>query len=266
MTIENDVMNIALGLVVVLLAPTVGVFFLTSGVLVSSKQLLQILLFAWPATIFFGWLVLAAVSRGAVAARLNMTAWHSLSKVFHWVMALSILATTALMYYMVNIGDLTIPENRAEYSRLLKTHKSLGLLVLFLVAFRLIWNRWRVRPPLPQGMSVAQIRASKASHHFLYAAMFLVPLLGWMASMTYGGRTFFFGLFELPVWIPKNIDWANVLQPAHIWLAWGMLAVVGVHTLAALWHHFVKKDATLVQMLPSAFRSSSASKGATTKV
>ncbi|MGA0800831.1 MAG: cytochrome b, partial [Steroidobacteraceae bacterium] len=64
------------------------------------------------------------------------------------------------------------------------------------------------------------------------------------------GRTFFFGLFELPVWLPKNLEWANVLQPAHIWLAWGMLAVVGVHVVASLWHHFVKKDATLVQMMP----------------
>ncbi len=103
-------------------------------------------------------------------------------------------------------------------------------------------------------MSEAQITASKASHHFLYLAMFIVPLLGWMASMTYGGRTFFFGLFEMPVWLPKNIEWANILQPAHIWLAWGMLAVVGIHTLAALWHHFVKKDATLAQMLPDTGR------------
>jgi cytochrome b561 len=33
-----------------------------------------------------------------------------------------------------------------------------------------------------------------------------------------------------------------------------MLAVVGIHTLAALWHHFVKKDATLAQMLPDTGR------------
>jgi len=29
-----------------------------------------------------------------------------------------------------------------------------------------------------------------------------------------------------------------------------MLALVGVHILAALWHHFVNKDATLLQMFP----------------
>lgn len=238
----------------IVLAPLVGILALQSGVLVSTKQLLQILLFAWPATIVLGWVVLAAIARVGVNGRPGLRPWNPLSKLLHWVMALSILATTALMYYMVNIGDLTVEVNRAEYSRLLKTHKSLGLLVLFLVLLRFLWNRWKLRPPLPQGMSPAQRTASKASHHFLYLAMLVVPLLGWMASMTYGGRTFFFGLFELPVWLPKNIAWANILQPAHIWLAWGMLAVVGVHSLAALWHHFVKKDATLAQMLPDSAR------------
>lgn len=256
---ENTAMNTLLGVMVVVLAPAVGAILLQAGVFTSAKQLLQILLFAWPATIVVGWILLAAFAQDAVAERMNTLAWSALSKVFHWVMALSILATTALMYYMVNIGDLTIAVNRAEYSRLLKIHKSLGLLVLFLVVLRLIWNRWKSRPPLPQGMSAGQVLASKASHHFLYLSMLLVPLLGWMASMTYGGRTFFFGLFELPVWLPKNIDWANVLQPAHIWMAWGMLSVVGIHALAALWHHFIKKDATLVQMLPSSLRASKSS-------
>jgi cytochrome b561 len=241
-------------LVIFLIAPVVSVIALQSGVLVSLTQLLQILLFAWPATLVLGWIIFSLIARIGVNRRPGLRPWNPLSKIFHWVMALSILSTTALMYYMVNIGDLTVEVYRAEYSRLLKTHKSLGLLVLFLVLLRFAWNRWKPRPPLPDGMSAAQITASKASHHFLYLAMFIVPLLGWMASMTYGGRTFFFGLFEMPVWLPKNIEWANILQPAHIWLAWGMLAVVGIHTLAALWHHFVKKDATLAQMLPDTGR------------
>lgn len=243
-------MKLLIALVSILAAPVIGVVALMSGYLQSSKQLLQILLFAWPASIALIWIVLSRFTGVSLAARANAGSWSGLSKIFHWVMAFSILGTTALMYYMVNIGDLTVPANRAEYSRLLKIHKSLGLIVLFLIAFRFIWN-WRIpRPELPIEMTRSQMLASKISHHSLYLAMLLVPLIGWMASMTYGGRTFFFGLFELPVWLPKNLEWANVLQPAHIWLAWGMLAVVGVHVVASLWHHFVKKDATLVRMMP----------------
>lgn len=243
-------MKIAIILISLLLAPIVGLIALQAGVFVSWIQLLQVLLFAWPASIFVVWMVLAGVTGTRLESRSDTRSWSALSKTFHWVMALSILGTTALMFYMINIGDLTLEPYRAEYSRLLKTHKSLGLLVLFLVAARFVWNRWQTRPPLPAGLTHAQLVASKASHHSLYLLMLIVPMLGWMASMTYGGRTFFFGLFEMPVWLSKNIDWANILQPAHIWLAYGMLAIVGIHALAALWHHFVKKDATLVQMMP----------------
>lgn len=248
-------MTLLIIVVSVLLAPLLGLWALDSGILVSTKQLLQVLLFAWPATIAAGWILLSTVTRTAPASRPAAQPWSVLSKLFHWVMAFSILGTTALMYYMVNIGDLTVEVYRAEYSRLLKTHKSLGLLVMFLVALRFLWNRRQARPPLPAEMPRAQRIASKASHHSLYLLMLIVPLLGWMASMTYGGRTFFFGLFEMPVWLPKDIEWANVLQPAHIWLAWGLLSIVGIHLLAALWHHFVRRDATLVQMLPDVGRS-----------
>jgi cytochrome b561 len=173
-------------------------------------------------------------------------------------MALTILGTTALMYYIVNFPDLVDDTaQRAEYARLLKHHKSLGLVILFLVAFRFSWNRWRTRPPLPSGMTATQVRASTSVHSLIYLGMLIVPLLGWSASMTYGGRTHFFGLFELPVLLPKNVEWANILQPAHIWAAWGMLTLVGLHLIAALWHHFIRRDATLVQMLPRVSRGAS---------
>lgn len=237
-------------LIAILWAPVVAAIAWFSGALTGLTQLWQIMLFAWPASIALAWLVFSLLLKMAPDGRPQPFHWSAVSKVFHWVMALCILATTALMYYMVNLGDLTIEENRAEYSRLLKTHKSLGLVILFLVVFRFVWNRTRERPPMPAGMSSLQIALSRISHWSFYGFMLMVPLLGWMASMTYGGRTFFFGLFELPIWLPKNIEWANVLQPAHIWAAWIMLGLVGIHILAALWHHFSNRDATLVQMLP----------------
>jgi cytochrome b561 len=219
--------------------------------LTGPLQLALVLLFAWPASALLLWMLLSALTGVRMARRPGAIGWSGLSKVFHWTIAFAVLGTAALMYYMVHMGDLEAnPALRAEYGRLLRLHKSIGLVVLFLVVFRFAWNRYRKRPPLPDGTTQGQRAAARGTHGFLYAAMLAVPLLGWMASMTYGGRTWFFGLFELPVWLPKNIEWAYVLQPAHIWAAWVMLAVVGVHAGAALWHHLVRRDATLVQMMP----------------
>lgn len=238
-----------------LLAPLIGLWALATGRLTGPMQLLQPLPFAWPAVAVAAWIALAALLRLRPASRPATRPWSAASKAFHWVMALAVLSTTALMYYIANFGDLqTDTVARAEYGRLLQLHKSIGLLVLFLVAFRFAWNRLRERPPLPATQTAAQRLAVRVAHGSLYAMMLVVPLLGWTASMTYGGKTRFFGLFELPVWLPKDIDWANRLQPAHIWLAWAMLALVGVHLAAALWHHLVRRDATLVQMLPDTGR------------
>ena len=242
----------------ILLAPALGLAALAAGQLTGPVQLILVLLFAWPASAALSWMLLSALTGVRMSSRAGAVGWSALSKAFHWTMAFAVLGTAALMYYMVNLGDLEAdPVLRAEYGRLLKLHKSIGLVVLFLVAFRLAWNLWRRRPPRPAGTSGAQRLAARGTHVLLYVAMLAVPLLGWMASMTYGGRTWFFGLFELPVWLPKNIEWAYVLQPAHIWAAWAMLAVVGVHAAAALWHHLVRRDATLVQMMPGEARRQS---------
>lgn len=221
-------------------------------------QLWQTMLFAWPTSIVVLWMMFSFLLRVPPAPRPGEQPWSKLSKIFHWAMALSVLGTTSLMYFIVNFGNFDDPAVRAEYGYWLKHHKSIGLIVLFLVAFRLAWNLWRRRPAMPTGMSTLQRRAAFGVHGVIYLGMLAVPLLGWSASMTYGGRTHFFGLFELPVLLPKNIEWANILQPAHIWGAWTLLALVGLHVIAALWHHFVRKDATLVQMLPRITRGADA--------
>jgi cytochrome b561 len=234
-----------------LLAPVAGLVAWQAGSFSQPAQFWQALPFAWPALAIGSWILLAWLLRIPLAGRPGVVPWTAVSKFFHWVMALSILGTTALMYYMVNMGDLaTDTVLRAEYSRLLRLHKSLGLLVLFLVVLRFAWNRIHPRPPLPAGISPAQRSSALGAHHALYALMLCVPLVGWTASMTYGARTSFFGLFEMPVWLPKSEKWVAILQPAHIYMARGLLALVGIHLAAALWHHFGKRDATLVQMLP----------------
>jgi cytochrome b561 len=240
-----------------LAAPLVAAVAWSMDLFSGLQQLWLTLLFAWPASIAAAWILLSTLLRVPPARRPEERPWSGLSKWLHWVMALCVLGTSALMYFIVNFGDFEDPAVRAQYAYWLKHHKSVGLLVLFLVAFRYVWNRWRSRPPMSTTMSALQRRTARATHGIIYLGMLVVPLLGWSASMTYGGRTHFFGLFELPVWLPKNPQWANILQPAHIWAAWGLLALVGLHAAAALWHHFRLRDATLVQMLPRISRAAS---------
>jgi cytochrome b561 len=199
----------------------------------------------------------AGIFGARLAGRPALQRWSLPSRSFHWIMAFAILGTTAVMYYSQNAegNAKSDPAARAEYVRLLTLHKSLGLVVLFLVLLRLAWNLYRRRPPLPAAMPEAQRRLALGAHHTLYALMFFIPLFGWFASMAYGGHTTFFGLFDMPQWLAKDVHASGNYRNLHIWLGWLLFALLAVHIGAALWHHFSKRDATLAQMLPWAGKS-----------
>jgi cytochrome b561 len=214
-------------------------------------ELTKATLAALPLGLVAIWMVIG-VFGARLAPRPGRVPWSTPSRLFHWIMAFATLGTTALMYYaqIYEAQAASSPVARAQYSELLRLHKSLGLVVLFLVAVRFAWNRVRPRPALPAALTAPQRRLALGAHLSLYALMLAIPLLGWFASTAYGGRTHFFGLFELPRFLDKDVDAAVVYRNGHIWLGWLLFAILALHVGAALWHHFVKRDATLAQMLP----------------
>jgi cytochrome b561 len=247
---RTDRRRLAIVVVAVLAAPTGATWAYATGAFTGLPQFLVPLTFATPAIAFLVWTALTAITGSGLPPRPDAVAWHVVSKALHWSMALLILGTTALFYFM-HFMDFTgdRPAVRAEFSRLLQIHKSLGLAVLALVAFRWAWNRRRPRPPEHAG-SPAERRIARAAHRAIYGLMAAVPLAGWCSSMTYGASTRWFGLFEVPSWLPKDEALVKIFHPAHTYLAWALLALVALHVAAALWHHWGRRDATLVQMLP----------------
>lgn len=106
-------------------------------------------------------------------------------------------------------------------------HVYVGLAVLALVALRLVIRLWRGAPaPVGHGPEILE-KMGEAAHWLLYFLLFAVPVLGALAW--YGGIA---SLGDVHV-IAMNI----------------MLAVAGVHALAALYHHYVLRDEVLTRML-----------------
>ena len=238
--------------IAVTLAPALAVIGFASGWLLSPKQAGLMALFATPAIAFLAWSGLGgAWDRHGPPGGLDRRRWSRTSRAFHWLMALCILGTTTLFYWMSNL-DFANDEaaSRQTFREWLVVHKSLGLIVLFLVAFRGAWNLVVPRPPLPRTMSRRQRQVAHAVHFTIYGLMLLVPLFGWAASMTYGATTSFFGLFEMPALLSKDDELVAFFHPGHRYLAWTLLALVGLHIAAAIWHHRVARDATLWRMLP----------------
>jgi cytochrome b561 len=167
----------------------------------------------------------------------------------HWTIA-------ALIIFMLALGlvmeDLPISIKFSAYT----LHKSIGITVLALSIFRLIWRLMNPPPALPAGMKAWEKLLAHTAHWGLYFLIIAMPLTGWLlvsASRKY--PTVFFWLGEVPfIPMPKGIApkaTAEWFEEMHELFANGAIALIVLHVGAALKHHLVNKDNVLTRMLPS---------------
>ena len=61
-----------------------------------------------------------------------------------------------------------------------------------------------------------------------------------------------FGLFRVPQITTPDREAARAYEDRNIFFAYVLLALVVVHVVAALWHHFVRKDRVTARMIDGA--------------
>lgn len=119
---------------------------------------------------------------------------------------------------------------------LYQAHKTLGIVALALVAWR-IGLRWCAILPPP--ISPAwQNRLSLATHRLLYGLMLIIPLSGWamISASPLKVPTRIFGILPLPDILPASLPLYLGLLKAHAWLGWGLAALLLLHVSGALAH------------------------------
>ena len=84
-----------------------------------------------------------------------------------------------------------------------------------------------------------------------YVFLIAMPLVGWAASSAAGRDIVWFGLFEWPLLpIGGGRETAGSLMEAHEIAGKLLIALVVLHVLGALKHHFVDRDNVLHRMIP----------------
>lgn len=175
-----------------------------------------------------------------------MNRYHPLSKLLHWLMAVLILVAFGIGLAMADAP--LSPKVLAQFSY----HKWIGITVLALVALRLLWRLLKGVPAMPDSMKPWEKLAAHLGHLGLYLLMIGVPLVGWLMSSAKGVPVVYFKLVRLPDLIGPDKALGEQLAEVHETLAWLMVALIVVHVLAALKHHFVNRDTVLRRMLPFA--------------
>jgi cytochrome b561 len=161
----------------------------------------------------------------------------------HWVTVALVLLAAASVLSREFFSDKDIR------NALLIVHRGAGLMVLVVTILRISISPWTmVKEENDQTPKLLRMAAS-FSHLVLYTALVANPMLGWALTSARGQVAYFLGVVTLPALVSKDRDFADSLQSIHTAVAIALLIIVLLHSVAALWHHFVRGDAVLRRML-----------------
>lgn len=160
----------------------------------------------------------------------------------HWLMLILLAGGYASIELRV------IFERGTEARDLIKTvHYYLGLAVFTLVWLRLLA---RLVTPTPEREVYGAFQQWSAKLMFvaLYGLMIAMPLLGW-ALVSAEGHIINVFSWQLPQLVSENKELAGQIDEIHETMGTVGYYLIGIHSVAALFHHFIKKDETLKRML-----------------
>jgi cytochrome b561 len=160
----------------------------------------------------------------------------------HWIIAAVLSAALVIAWILPR-------KNAPGYEGLLDLHKFVGMLVLVLVVPRLLWRLGNPVEPAA-GLTPLEAWLSHVTHWALYAIMLLIPLTGYLFVSAEGQHLDFFGGLAMASPLPTDRAVSVPMEFIHKTGQYAVYTVVGLHVLAALYHHFVKRDGVLRRMLP----------------
>lgn len=170
--------------------------------------------------------------------------YSTVSLVLHWLIAALVVAQLGLVWAHEATEGSTSRE-------LMNLHKSVGLSILVLTLARLGWRIANPAIPLPADTPRWQKLVARGTHVLFYVFLIAMPLVGWAASSAAGRDIVWFGLFEWPLLpIGGGRETAGSLMDMHEIAGKLLIALVILHVLGALKHHFVDRDNVLHRMIP----------------
>lgn len=179
-----------------------------------------------------------------------------IAKWLHWTIAFLFLGSYCAVYFRHWFTEEKTPENWTA----LQLHLSFGITIAAVVVLRIIWRNLNRTPAQEPGAKLAHL-AAHLGHYALYTVMILMPITGYIGT---GVNTEYFFMFDIPKFESTSLyqtvvtNWMGLsfkefespIDFFHkdIMGKWAVWILIAGHAMAAMYHHFVKKDRTLVKM------------------
>lgn len=163
--------------------------------------------------------------------------------VLHWLSALMVVGLFAGGLWMVGLHYYDPWYVKAPF-----WHKSTGVCFFCLVVLRLLWRLLSHVPAFEVTVSPWERIVARAVQYVFYALMLCIPPTGYLIATAEGHAVDVLGWFSIPA-IVEFDNSSDLMSDIHGFLAWLLIILAVIHAAAALKHHFIDKDKTLLKML-----------------
>ena len=191
------------------------------------------------------------------------TSYTKTAIVLHWLIAIFIALMFVLGWYMAelpkeapkqmaydlfDLGIYTwqVAEEVSPRTFYFNLHKSLGLTVLALIVFRILWRITHTPPAALSSYKAIEKKVAKATHHSLYLLMLAVPVTGLTMAINSKYGVKWFGIDVIAGLDNKPLR--DFFECTHEFVGIVLLVLIGIHLLGALKHKFIDKDDTMSRM------------------
>jgi len=173
-----------------------------------------------------------------------MNRYSTAQRSLHWIVLILIVLAYVSMEFRSEF-----PRGSSGRVFMVQSHFWLGIAILGLFIPRVLARFKHGVPPIEPSLPGWQANLGKLLHIAIYAFLLIQPLLG-LATVWTDGKAIMlpFTDIQLPALLAENEVLAHQLEDLHKLLANIFYFLVGLHVLAALYHHFVRKDDTLKRM------------------
>ncbi len=174
------------------------------------------------------------------------------ARALHWITVALVAGQVPVGVYMAYRGN-TLNVWDQVTDALYNGHKVIGITLLVLVLWRLVYRFTRGAPPDEPTLDHWQKLASHANHWGMYLLLVATPVAGYVGISLFPALDIF-GLFKLPGIVAPDQAAASRAFAVHCALAIGLVLLIAMHVAAALFHYLVRRDNVLGRMIPRLLR------------
>ena len=162
----------------------------------------------------------------------------------HWLTVLLLVAA----YVLIEQRNL-FPRGSGPRALMIQGHFWTGLSIFAFAVWRLALRLRQGTPPITPTPPAWQAWFARSMHLSLYLFLLVMPLLGLATAWSDGKQLLLpFTDIALPALLPADKPLAHQLEDIHGTIGEVFYWVIGLHIVAALYHHFWVRDDTLRRM------------------